>query len=153
IVLQQNPELLAKKRNSVALKRLRVIIDSTLQLSNRVGFHSMTLRDLAGKADLSIGAIYSYIENKEKLLKVIMHSIRRFVELTILDKAGQISDPVERLEWILTTHIYLSELAQPWFFFTFTESKSFDKASRELAFESELVTENQIRDCIHLGQK
>ena len=54
----------------------------------------------------------------------------------------------ERLRWLLRTHIYLSEVMQPWFFFAYMEAKTFGRQGRRIAIESELRTEHLVADCL-----
>jgi TetR/AcrR family transcriptional regulator, cholesterol catabolism regulator len=56
------------QKPQVAVANLVRIIEATLTLSNRHGFHAMTLRDLSKESGVSMGSLYSYFNNKETLL-------------------------------------------------------------------------------------
>ena len=56
----------------VAILNLEKIILAVLETGSRKGFYSTTSRDLAGASGLSMGAIYSYVESKETLLRMIL---------------------------------------------------------------------------------
>ena len=53
--------------------------------------------------------------------------------------------------WIVATHIRLSEAMQPWFVFAFMEAKSFPPAERQIALEGEADTESIIAEVLRQG--
>lgn len=150
-IYDHNQDIIKIRREPSIAKNLGNIISSALEISNRSSFHSMSLRDLSRKADMSMGAIYSYIESKEQLSVMILGHVLFLVD-TVLTPPAMADDPRERLRWLLRTHIYLSEMMQPWFFFAYMEAKSLDRRGRRMAVGSELRTEQLIAECIAAGQ-
>src|SRR3981189_2746238 len=63
------------QKPQLAVANLVRIIEATLTLSNRHGFHAMTLRELAKTSGLSMGGLYSYFDNKETLLSMILAEV------------------------------------------------------------------------------
>ena len=68
-------------------------------------------------------------------------------------KQVNIQNDNNALENTIRTHIYLSEVMQPWFFFAFMESKNLNKEQKKYAIQSELKVEKKLTDAIKTGQK
>src|SRR6185369_13563699 len=54
------PELIEKRRGQ--------IVSAAIELFGKNGYHSTTIRDIAKRADVSIGTIYQYVSDKEDVL-------------------------------------------------------------------------------------
>lgn len=150
-IYESNRDSIKIKKPKFALPNLQLIINSTLDLSNRSGFQAMSLRDLSRHAGISMGALYSYIESKERLLAIILGHVLHLVDTVLGAPEGRRGSPKDRLRWLLRSHIYLTEVMQPWFFFAYMEAKSFDRWGRRMAIESELHTQGLIADCLSEG--
>ena len=107
----------------------------------------MSVRDLSKKTELSMGALYSYFEGKDHLLQMIQKQGRLFALQVLKDISKQTDDPLKKLRGLLQSHLYLSELMQPWFYFSYMESRHFTKAAKEIAIQGELETEKLLIDC------
>lgn len=152
-IFADNKDSIKIKKEKFVLPNLELIINSTIELSNRVGFRAMSLRDLSRDTGISMGALYSYIASKERLLEIILRQVLHLVEVTLGAEEVARLEPRERLRWLLRNHIFLSEVMQPWFFFTYMEAKSFDRAGKRMAIENELRTERLIAACLAAGQQ
>jgi len=141
-MFDRHRQTIRTQKRHVAVGNLIRITKTTLLLSNRQGFHSMSLRDLAAESGLSMGALYNYFDSKDKLLLMILGEVAAAVK-EILSTPPQLleHDPLNRLRWLLETHVYLTETMQPWFVFAYMEAKSFSREGRDLAVKSELATE------------
>ena len=152
-IFADNKNTIKIKKERFALPNLRLIITSTIELSNRSGFRAMSLRDLSNDAGISMGALYSYIESKKRLMEIILAQVLHLVETTLgAEEVGQL-EPQERLRWMLRNHIFLSEVMQPWFFFAYMEAKSFDRVGKRMAIANELRTEGLIASCLIDGEQ
>lgn len=152
-VFEENSDLIKVKKAKTAIPNLEKIFTATLKISNRGGFQGMNLRDLSAETGISLGAIYSYIESKDRLLKMIIQQVMASISVVIGDVDKQPKDPIERLFWIIRTHLYLSEVMQEWFFFAFMEARNFKSDDRNDAIESELFTEKLLADCLEEGAR
>ena len=152
-IFAENQDTIKIKKAKFALPNLQLIITSTIELSNRSGFRAMSLRDLSNDTGISMGALYSYIESKKRLMEIILAQVQRLV-VAILDthELAQL-EPQERLHTMLRNHIFLSEVMQPWFFFAYMEAKSFDRVGKRMAIANELRTEGLIASCIADGER
>ncbi|MFC1458618.1 TetR/AcrR family transcriptional regulator [Microvirga arabica] len=151
-ILERHRGTIRTQKPHVAVARLVRIIQTTLALSNRQGFHSMSLRELATASGLSMGALYTYFDSKDTLLMMILDEVWSAVSATLGNPPETLAeDPVRRLRWLLETHVYLTETMQPWFLFAYMEAKAFPKEGREKARRSELATESLIADALADG--
>ncbi|MEA2102744.1 MAG: TetR/AcrR family transcriptional regulator [Thermodesulfobacteriota bacterium] len=147
----QNREEIQIKKEKTAIKNLALIFDAALFISNEKGFSSMSLRDLSAKTGLSMGAMYSYISSKDKLLDMMHQYGRSMVLKVLIESLDGIDDPKKQLETTIQTHLYLSEFMQPWFYFSYMETKNLHKDLHKKAIESELFTEQIFVDIMEKG--
>ena len=151
-VYRENRNSIRVKKENKVLKNLERIFSATLNISNRKGFQAMSMRDLSRETNLSMGALYSYFASKEELLAILQNQ-RRTVTKRILDQSiSQKSKPADNLRAVILTHLYLSEIMQPWFYFSYMEAKNLSKKEQDLAVASELYTEKLIADILKSGQ-
>ncbi len=151
-ILERHAATIRVKKPAVAVANLVRIVETTLTLANRKGFHSMSLRDLADQSGLSMGALYAYFDGKDTLLMMILGQVIGAVEEVLGHPPAELAeDPVGRLRWLLATHLYLTETMHPWFVFAYMEAKAFPKDGRDLAVESEVATERLMAEALADG--
>ena len=151
--LARNRDRIKVKKDRVAVKNLAKIFEATLRVSNEKGFASMSLRDLSREAGLSMGALYSYISSKDELLDMVQQQGRALVFQILGEHLEEIPDPREKLKAGIQTHLYLSEVVQPWFYFSYMETKNLGKEEHRKAIESELFTEKLFVDILREGNR
>ncbi|MCP4755726.1 MAG: TetR/AcrR family transcriptional regulator [Proteobacteria bacterium] len=149
----ENRETIRIKKEKTAVKNLGRIFEATFVICNKKGFQGMTMRDLCQESGLSMGALYSYFSSKEKLLNTLQLVGYNLVKRILEECCQEETDTVDRLRTVIQAHLYLSEILQPWFYFSYMEAKNLNRQKRETAKEAELVTENLIADIIEQGQK
>ncbi|CAB1057643.1 Transcriptional regulator, AcrR family [Olavius sp. associated proteobacterium Delta 1] len=151
-VYRENRNSIRVKKEYKVVKNLERIFSATLRISNRKGFQAMSMRNLSREANMSMGALYSYFASKEELLAMLQNQ-RRAVTKRILDeRIAQESEPAARLRAAIRTHLYLSEVMQAWFYFSYMEAKNLSKKEQDLAVASELYTEKLLADILNQGQ-
>jgi TetR/AcrR family transcriptional regulator, cholesterol catabolism regulator len=146
-----NRESIKIKKEGVAVKNLVKILDAALTLSNEKGFAAMSLRDLSAKAGLSMGALYTYFSSKEELLQMIQRQSAVVVQV-LLEQIEGIEDPLSKLKRVIQSHLFLSEVMQPWFYFAYMETKNLAKQEHKKAIEAELATEKLLIDIMKEGR-
>ena len=146
-----NRDMIRIKKEHVAVKNLLRIINSTLRLTSAKGFHAMSLRDLCADSGFSIGGLYAYIRSKEDLVGLIQGHGVLLTRRTMLDYTRDVSAPRDKLLAAVKAHVYLSELMQPWFYFSFMETKSLPDRQKKEAIAIELEVETILFDIIHEG--
>ncbi len=113
----------------------------------------MSLRDLSAEAGLSMGALYTYFKSKDELLHMTQRQGRMVVKRVLLGQLDGVDDPRTRLRKVIQAHLYLSEVMQPWFYFSYMETKNLAKEEHKRAIEAELFTEKILIDIIKEGQR
>jgi len=88
-----------------------------------------------------MGALYSYFTSKEELLEMIQNQGRRLTQRILNQQIGQVKSADQKLRTGIRTHLYLTEVMQPWFYFAFMEAKNLDKAQQKKSIEGELASE------------
>jgi TetR/AcrR family transcriptional regulator, cholesterol catabolism regulator len=152
-LLAQNRDRIKVKKEKIAVRNLAKIFDATLRISNEKGFASMSLRDLSREAGLSMGALYSYISSKDELLDMVQQQGRSLVFRILGDHLKEIHGPRDQLKAGIQIHLYLSEVVQPWFYFSYMETKNLPKGVHKKAIEAELFTEKIFAGIIEEGVK
>ncbi|TDD71507.1 TetR/AcrR family transcriptional regulator [Actinomadura darangshiensis] len=82
------------------------ILKAAIAVMSEQGYHGTSVRDIAGRAGLSPGALYYHFESKQELLATIMErGIGELLRRTraALDAAGD--EPAARLRAIVSTHV------------------------------------------------
>ena len=153
-ILERHRETIRVQKPSIAVGNLVRIVDATLSLSNKQGFHATTLRDLARASGLSMGALYSYFDSKETLLLMVLGEVSTVVNEILGQPPSEVQhDPHDHLVWLIENHVFLTEAMLPWFVFAYLEAKSFPKTAREVATNSELKTERMFADALQEGAR
>ncbi len=150
-IFRENRDTIKVKKEAVVVKNLVNIYNATLKLSNRKGFHAMSLRELAQETNLSLGGLYSYFSGKEQLLAIIQEQGYRITGKMLTEEVEKHSAPETRLEAAIRTHLYLTEILQPWFYFFYMEAKNLSKEEQKKAIASELYTEQIFTDIFATG--
>jgi len=150
--LENRRNIRIKKESTVA-KNLEKIFDATLKVSNKKGFQAMTMRDLSREAGLSMGALYSYFSGKEDLLTMLQSQKRSVTKKILEEYINRESGIADKLRSAITIHLYLSEAMQPWFYFSYMETKNISGPEQAKAIESELYTEKIFEEILNEGEK
>jgi len=141
------------RNQRIAVKNLQKICEATFLLANEVGFQAMTLRQLSQQTGMSMGGLYAYIKSKDDLAQLIYSFLNQYCvdKITELVKADQSAD--KTLVVLIHSHLYLSELLQPWFYFAFMETKNLSQEYKNVAINSELTMEKLLHKTINEGLK
>jgi AcrR family transcriptional regulator len=147
----ENRERIKIKKEGVAVKNLVKIFDAALAISNKKGFAAMSLRELSAEAGLSMGALYTYFSSKEELLDMIQNQGSTLIMRVLTDHISGIEDQRLKLRRAIQTHLYISEVMQHWFYFSYMETKNLNKEKQKQSIEAELFTEKVFFDVIEKG--
>jgi AcrR family transcriptional regulator len=150
-LFDENRHSIQIKKEKTIAKNMERIFAAALKISNEKSFHAMSMRDLSREADMSIGALYNYFAGKEELLRMMQQQRRTITrEILSTDIAAE-KAPLAKLRTAIRTHLYLSEVMQPWFYFSYMEAKNLDPEERRAAVESELNSERQFQEILEEG--
>lgn len=151
-MLERHRGIIRVQKDHVAVRKLALIVAAALDLANREGFHAMSLRDLSKRSGVSMGGLYSYFDSKTTLLTMILTEVAAIAADVLGDPPVAVAgDPRAHLDWLIETHIRLTEAMQPWFVFAFMEAKSFPLPARRMATDSEAATEKIFADVLRDG--
>jgi AcrR family transcriptional regulator len=146
-LLDHHGERITVKRRKPALENLERIFNATFKLANDVGFRAMNLRDLCQETGLSMGGLYGYIASKDQLAEMIGDVVRHAThQVPLLFDA--ITNPLDRIEALIRSSIYISEILQPWFYFVYMDSRVLQPELRQAAKNSELYVQSLFADVI-----
>ncbi len=148
---RKNQHSIKIKKEAVAVKNLAAIFHTTLRISNEKGFQTMSLRELSRASGLSMGALYSYFTSKDELLEMLQDQGRRLILKILASVVDNASPPAEKLRAAIRGHLYLTEVMQPWFYFSYMETKNLVKRRQKKAIEGELSTEKLFIDILEEG--
>lgn len=141
------------KKEDKVVENLMKIFNATLAISNRKGFQAMSMRDLSRESGLSMGALYSYVPGKEDLVELIQTQGTQTVFHVLTGQIAGTEGTREKLRRAIQTHIYLSEVMQPWFYFSYMEAKNLTREQQKEAIEGELFTERVFTELFEEGNR
>jgi AcrR family transcriptional regulator len=151
-VFRKNQESIRVKKETTAVRNLSKIVAAVFTISGAKGFQAMTMRDLSAETGMSLGALYGYFSSKEELLSIIQSQgrslVRRVLEACVLESES----PLEQLRAVIRAHLFLSEAARPWFFFTFMEARNLNPDELRKVMEMESYTETILVRILEAGE-
>jgi AcrR family transcriptional regulator len=150
--LENRGKIRVKKEETV-VKNLEKIFDAAMKISNKKGFQAMSMRDLSRETGLSMGALYAYFSSKEELLEMLQRQGRTITRRILEEGIAAETHPLQKLRAAIRIHLYLSEVMQPWFFFSYMETKHLTGSERQKAVSSELYTEELFADLLKKGEE
>ncbi|MBV1869030.1 MAG: TetR/AcrR family transcriptional regulator [Marinosulfonomonas sp.] len=151
-IAERHAATIKVKKPQVAAKNLERIISAVLRLSNRTGFHAMSMQSLAKESGLSIGGLYAYIDSKDQILDMILDEVLASVTTLLASPPPEVKqNPHRHLSWLIKMHIFLTEAMQEWFLFVYMEAKSFPAATKKRAIKSEATTEQIFAGTLRQG--
>jgi TetR/AcrR family transcriptional regulator, cholesterol catabolism regulator len=151
--LSENRESIQIKKEKTIIKNLEKIFKATLKISNQKGFQAMTMRDLSQESGISLGALYAYFKNKEDLLAMLQNQRRAFIRRALENEMEKQEDTTQKLRAMIRTHLFLSEMMQSWFYFSFMEAKNLNLDERKKAIDSDLWTEKLLEKLLVKGRE
>ena len=119
------------------------------------GYHPTTIRDVAERADVSIGLIYQYVGDKEDLLfmalQEVLDSYMRQIPLALDGK----TDPLQRFCAAVQAYCRVNGTSVEATVLAYRETKSLRKERRVAIMQMEQATNGLlaacVRDCIAAG--
>ena len=152
-VFLENQDDIRIKKEKTAVKNFEKIFDAVFQITYEKGFQAMTMRDLSAKTQMSMGSLYGYFKGKEELLAIIQRQGRSMIQRVIELFFNKSDDPVTRLRNVIKAHLFLSETARPWFYFTFMEARNLTREALETVISLEEYTEEILVTILEQGEE
>lgn len=119
------------------------------------GYHSTTIRDVAERADVSIGLIYQYVGDKEDLLFMALQAVLDGYMRQIPPALEGITGPLHRFCVAVQAYSRVNGDSVDATVLAYRETKSLRKERRSAIMRKELETNELmaacVRDCIDAG--
>ena len=91
------PRTKAKVEDDALIERRRQQLTlAAIACFGERGYHSTTIRDVAERAEVSVGLIYQYVDDKEDLLFLALQEVLELYRRQIPVALSGLSDPLER---------------------------------------------------------
>lgn len=154
--LPSAPKIKSKVDDPALVERRRSqLTQAAIAAFSEKGFHPTTIRDIAERADVSIGLIYQYVEFKEDLLFLalveVLESYRRQIPAALEGVEG----PLPRFRAAVLAYCRVNDTSRDATVLAYRETKSLDRARRNIIKRMECDTNELIaacvRDCIAGG--
>ncbi|MCV6624249.1 MAG: TetR/AcrR family transcriptional regulator [Cellvibrionaceae bacterium] len=139
------------KRESAAVKNLKIIFDATFELASKGGFDAMSLRDLSQSTGISMGGLYNYIRSKDMLAQMVNDFLSQRLAPLAYSLNLESGSPRQRLATRLRIYIYMGSLFRPWYRFVYMESKSMARQQRDQAKQFDLIDTAKLKELIEEG--
>ena len=82
-----------------------ILLNAATNLFFQKGYSNTTIREIGQKATISNSIIYHYFKNKEEMLFEIIQAASQDLVNALVDIQQRVTDPVECLKEMLTTHM------------------------------------------------
>lgn len=135
------PELIEKRRAQ--------IIAAAIELFGKNGYHSTTIRDIAKRAEVSIGTIYQYVSDKEDVLFLTLIEVLDDYQRHVPAAIERASEPLARLHAGIKAYCTVNDHKIGATVLAYRETKSLPKMRRKLIQEKELATNRLLATCIN----
>lgn len=90
---------------TVAVRRRAQVLEAAAKCFNSEGFHGASMAKIAAEADLSVGQIYRYFENKEAVIAAIVEQGQAEWARRIAEVRARSTDLVEEMLEVARHHI------------------------------------------------
>lgn len=135
------PELIEKRRGQ--------IIAAAIELFAKDGYHVTTIRDIAKRADVSIGTIYQYVSDKEDVLFLTLIEVLDAYQRHVPAAIEGIDEPLARFHAAIRAYCTVNDTMIGATVLAYRETKSLPRTRRKLIQEKELATNRLLAACIN----
>lgn len=118
-------------------RRWRQIVEASVPLFTRQGFHRTTTRQIARAVGLSIGTLYEYVRTKEDVLLLTCHYIHSDIEAALRETLQHHGSAQARLVHAIAAFLQIVDRLQDYIVFTYAESKSLGPGRIEVLLRRE----------------
>ena len=132
-------------------RRWRQIVEASVPLFTRQGFHQTTTRQMARAVGLSIGPLYEYVRTKEDVLLLTCHYVHTDLEGALRDALTAEGTAMSRLEHAIGAFIGIVDRLQDYIVFTYSESKSLGPGRVNVLLEREEAIAGIFADLLRQG--
>lgn len=134
------PELIERRRGQ--------IIAAAIALFGKRGYHDTTIRDIARRAEVSIGTIYQYVSDKEDVLYLALIEVLEEYRRRIPAALAGVEAPLARFHAAVRAYCAVNDDKHDATVLAYRETSSLRKERRRVIQEKELETNALIAACI-----
>ena len=124
------------------------IIEAATQLMEDRGFHEMSVNALAKHAQLSVGTIYQYVEDKTDILLLVILDILEAYRHDLPEAMEGQADPLERLAIGFASYCRVVDSRRYAIVLTYRESKTLPVEGRKTIMTLEVETTGLLQECL-----
>jgi AcrR family transcriptional regulator len=136
-------------------RRRDQVVAAATELYGRKGFHETTVKEIAQRAGVSAGLIYSYVKTKEDVLYLVLLSVLESYAREIPKALQGVTDPIQRFCAATRAYCQVVGANADASLLAYRETKSLDHEQREAIKDLEVKTIHYlvqcIQDCIAAG--
>ena len=144
----KNPELVKKRRAQ--------IIRAAVKLFAQKGFHKTTIRDIANKTGLSLGAIYEYVRSKEEIVVLNQEVFLDSAGAKLRKSIENIKNPLEKLRRLIHTELQMMDRYADYLLFVTRERHYLTEKYMNMTLQLERIRlsifDEVLEECIQSGQ-
>ena len=85
------------------------IVESARSIISSKGIEKLTIHEIAKDLGVTDGALYRHFKSKKEIISLLIEDIERTLLNTVRDTASKTSNPVNKLENILVSHLSYAE--------------------------------------------
>jgi AcrR family transcriptional regulator len=135
-----DPQLVERRRTQITAAAIHVF--------SKMGYHPATIRDVANRADVSVGLIYQYVADKEDLLFLALLEILEAYKRRIPMVLEGLDDPMARFGAAVRTYCVTHGESVSATVLAYRETASLSKPRRNVIKQMEMDTNELIAKCI-----
>jgi AcrR family transcriptional regulator len=93
------------RREREKLRQRQEILEAARELFSKKGYHSVSMHEIAQKAEFAIGTLYRFFQNKEDLYQVLLLDQWDRFEEAIVSAINESDDEIEKLRNYVRTRV------------------------------------------------
>jgi AcrR family transcriptional regulator len=132
-------------------RRRAQITSAAINVFSKIGYHRATIRDVAQRAQVSVGLIYQYFEDKEDLLFLALIEILEAYKQRIPEALAGIEQPLPRFIAAVRSYCRTHGQSIDATVLAYRETASLSRPRRNLIKQMEIETNELIAQCVRQG--
>ena len=125
------------KDSSLVEKKRAKIVEASVDLFVRHGFHDTTTRQIARAAGISVGSLYEYVGSKEDILYLVCDSIHTQMESALHAAIDEGKPILDRVEGAVAAYLRVCDRMQDSILLIYRETAVLDSESQVFVLKSE----------------
>lgn len=128
--------------------RTRQILTAAAALMQQHGSHKVSMKAIADEAEVSVGLIYRYYDNKEDLVRAVIINVLDEMAYQIPKAMEPLADPVRRVAAAFTAYAEVVRDKRKAVLLTYRETGSLDREGQDLIKDLEIQTGQHMRQAV-----